>query len=192
MPLTNTSLPKRLLIATPFVIATLLNVLMVAVERFHFPLEHIAAYGFVFGTPWAWLLNSTGLSNLLDVNNRWLGRSIGYAVILWIPALLYSLSVWLLLVVFRISTRLISSRLDPEVVNSLKRRLTVAAPIIVMAGVGWFGLKLYRGQVDCNHRAAVFARRVESIKRDAHEQLTIGTKKADVTRFFAEHGIPFG
>jgi hypothetical protein len=31
---------------------------------------------------------------------------------------------------------------------------------------------------------------VESIKQDAH-QLKIGTKRGDVSRFFAEHGIPF-
>jgi hypothetical protein len=37
----------------------------------------------------------------------------------------------------------------------------------------------------------VFARRVETIKQDAHERLKIGTKKADVSRFFAQHGIPF-
>ena len=32
--------------------------------------------------------------------------------------------------------------------------------------------------------------RVESIKHDANEKLSIGTKSGDVTRFFAEHGIP--
>jgi hypothetical protein len=37
----------------------------------------------------------------------------------------------------------------------------------------------------------VFARRVESIEHDAHERLKIGTKKGDVSRFFAENRIPF-
>jgi hypothetical protein len=36
----------------------------------------------------------------------------------------------------------------------------------------------------------VFARQVENIKEDAHERLKIGTKKADVARFFAELSIP--
>jgi hypothetical protein len=28
--------------------------------------------------------------------------------------------------------------------------------------------------------------------QEAHEQLNVGTKKADVSRFFAEHGLPLG
>ncbi|HEY2119083.1 MAG TPA: hypothetical protein VGH37_07860 [Candidatus Acidoferrum sp.] len=33
--------------------------------------------------------------------------------------------------------------------------------------------------------------RVESIKHDANETLLVGAKTGDVSRFFAEHGIPF-
>ncbi len=67
------------------------------------------------------------------------------------------------------------------------RRVTIAASIVVVAGASWFGLKQYR----CNQRSALFHRQVKSIEQDAHERLRIGTKRDDVSRFFAEHGIPF-
>jgi hypothetical protein len=35
----------------------------------------------------------------------------------------------------------------------------------------------------------VYARGIESLKRDSREQLKIGTKKAEVSRFFAEHSM---
>ena len=68
----------------------------------------------------------------------------------------------------------------------LKWGITIAAAI-VLAIAGWFGVNQYR----CQRRNAAFARRIESIKQDAHDQLRIGTKKADVARFYAEHKIPF-
>jgi hypothetical protein len=36
---------------------------------------------------------------------------------------------------------------------------------------------------------AVLNRQIESIEQAAHEQMKIGSKKADVSRFFAEQGI---
>jgi hypothetical protein len=71
-----------------------------------------------------------------------------------------------------------------------RRSVTVAAAIIFV-GVGWFGLRQYRRHIDCQQRNAAFERRIETIKQDAHEQLKIGTRKADVNRFFIGHGIPF-
>jgi hypothetical protein len=58
-------------------------------------------------------------------------------------------------------------------------------------GVSWLGLRYFRSQTDCKKLSAAFVRQVENIKEDAHERLKIGTKKADVARFFAEHSIPF-
>jgi hypothetical protein len=58
---------------------------------------------------------------------------------------------------------------------------------VVIAGLGLFGLREYR----CELSGAAFARQVETLKRDAAEQLKIGTNKSDVARFFAEHKIPF-
>jgi hypothetical protein len=84
-----------------------------------------------------------------------------------------------------------ASRQDTDMVKRLRRSITIGAAIVVIAGVSWFGLKQHRSQIDCKQRSAVFARQVGSIKQDAHERLKIGTNKADVGRFFAEHRIPF-
>jgi hypothetical protein len=58
---------------------------------------------------------------------------------------------------------------------------------LVVAALGWFVLKRYR----CHRHNAAFERRIDGIRRDASQQLKIGAKKADVARFYAEHGIPF-
>jgi hypothetical protein len=80
-----------------------------------------------------------------------------------------------------------SSRQDTGIVKRSRRSIIIAAVILVIAGASWFGFK----QIDCKRRNAAFARRIESIKQDAHERLKIGTKRNDVSRFFTEHGIPF-
>jgi len=72
-------------------------------------------------------------------------------------------------------------------VNFLKQHRVAVAVIVVIAGVGLFGLREYR----CKIRGAAFARQVENLNRDAAEQLKVGTNKSDVARFFAEHKIPF-
>ena len=87
---------KRLLVASPFVVALTLNILgLVAVNRPQWHREQIAGYGFLFATPWTWLLDHNWFGN---VHNRWLTALIVYATILWIPAALYSCCLWLLLV----------------------------------------------------------------------------------------------
>jgi hypothetical protein len=163
---------------------------MVSVEHFHLRLTYIARYGFVFSGPWAWLVNVADITNHLNVQNRWLGGFIGYVALLWVPAVLYSVCVWFLLVVLRIAARRLLNHLDPDVVKTLKRRAAITSSIAVVVAVSWFALKLCRDQVACNKRDAAFAQRVESIEHDANEKLSIGTKSGDVSRFFAEHGIP--
>jgi hypothetical protein len=71
--------------------------------------------------------------------------------------------------------------------NMMKRHRVALAAIGVIAGVSWFGLREYH----CKLRGAALARQVESIKRDAAEELKIGTNKIEVARFFAEHNISF-
>ncbi len=71
--------------------------------------------------------------------------------------------------------------------KTLRKKIAIAAVIFAFAGGSWFGLK----KIWCKQRGAVFARRVESIRQDAHERLKIGTKKPDISQFFVEHGIPF-
>jgi hypothetical protein len=70
-------------------------------------------------------------------------------------------------------------------------RIAIATAVVVITVFSWFGLRDYRSHIGCERRGAAFKAQRESIERDAHEQLKIGTKKADVARFFAEHSIPF-
>jgi hypothetical protein len=75
---------RRAIALFPFVIAFVINVSVYA-DRHS---ERIAGYGFLFGAPWAWLLDRdwsfghsmTHLANTLEI----------LFVILWGPALLYS------------------------------------------------------------------------------------------------------
>jgi hypothetical protein len=179
---------SRLLLAVPFAIAALFNALMVGSFPLH--LDYIARYGFAFSGPWAWLPNVPDLMNRLNVHNQWLETLAWYVTLLWIPAVLYSICIWLLLVVFRFGARWLSNRLDPDKVKILKRRAAITSWIVVMVGLGWVALKLGRAQIACNRRSAAFALQVKSVEHDANQKLTIGTKSADVSRFFAERGFP--
>ena len=67
---------------------------MVAADRLQLHREHIAGYGFLFATPSIWLLDSMRFRN---VHNGWLTPLLGYVLVLWIPAVLYSGCLWLLL-----------------------------------------------------------------------------------------------
>ena len=183
----KSSWANRLLVAIPFGIAALLNAVMVGVEHLHLRLDYIARYGFVFSGPWVWL-ESIDTTN--HVKNGWLREFLDYVILLWIPAALYAICVWLLLVILRIATRPLLSRLDRDAVKALKRRSAITASIVVVMVLASFALKLYRDQIACNKRGAAFAQRVKSIEHDANEKLSIGTKSGDVSRFFAEHGIP--
>src|SRR5438477_8101612 len=73
--------------------------------------------------------------------------------------------------------------------EALRRSIPISAAIVVIGGVSWLGLRYFRSQIDCKKLDAAFARQVENIKEDAHKRLKIGTKKADVARFFAELSI---
>lgn len=186
----KSSWAHRLLVAIPFAIAALLNALMVGVEHLHLRLDYIARYGFVFSGPWLWLEGIGDITNHVNVQNGWLRGFLAYVTLLWIPAVLYAVCVWLLLVILRIAARPLLSRLDPDAVKTLKRRTAITSSIVVVAAISWFALKLFRGQIACNKRGAAFALRVKSIEHDANKRLSIGTKSTDISRFFAEHGIP--
>jgi hypothetical protein len=96
---------RRILLALPFVAATVLTLLVSFADRFHLRSQRIAGYGFLFGTPWAWLLDHDWYGN---DHSRWVELLITYAVILWIPALLYFTCLWLLLM----GLRLLAGRSD--------------------------------------------------------------------------------
>jgi len=86
---------KRLLLALPFGIAAVLNVLSLFVDRLHLHRQRVAEYVFLFATPWAWLLDHGWFG---VVHNRWLSELLGYTLLLWIPAALYSCCIWLIFV----------------------------------------------------------------------------------------------
>ena len=75
---------RRLLLSLPFAVAAVLTVLVTLADRLHLNLERVAGYGFLFATPWAWLLN-----------RGWLAGFHPLIVVLWIPAVLYSSFLWL-------------------------------------------------------------------------------------------------
>src|SRR5689334_13370680 len=83
-----------LITALPFFTAAGLTIAISLADRMGWNLEKVAGYGFLFGTPWASILDR----NLLgDVHSRWLQSVMLYAVILWVPALLYAACLSLLL-----------------------------------------------------------------------------------------------
>jgi hypothetical protein len=82
---------KRLLLALPFAIAAVLTVLLLGVDRQHG--QHVAGYCFLFGTPWAWLLDRGWFGH---VRSRWGTALELYSLVLWIPAALYSSCIWLI------------------------------------------------------------------------------------------------
>jgi hypothetical protein len=71
--------------ALPFVVALVLNVLVYSDKHS----KHITGYCFLFATPWAWLLDRDWFFG--HATARWVGNLEDLVVILWGPALLYSL-----------------------------------------------------------------------------------------------------
>ena len=102
---------KRFLLALPFAIAAALNVLMLVADRFHLRSEHIAGYGFLFGTPWAWLLDHGWFGG---ARSRWLIALEVYLVVLWIPAALYSCCIWLVFAGLKMISRRHSNQAVPD------------------------------------------------------------------------------
>ena len=71
--------------------------------------------------------------------------------------------------------------------KTITSRVAIAVAIVLVVGIGWFGTKQYR----CTRRNAASSRRVKIVEQDAHRQLKVGSLKAEVARFYAEHEIPF-
>jgi len=88
---------RRTLLTIPFAVAALLNILLVAADQLRLNSEHIGSRIFLFATPWSWLLD---LFWIPDRQHLRLQIFFGYAILLWIPALLYSMCMWLLFVGF--------------------------------------------------------------------------------------------
>lgn len=96
---------SRLTLSLPLAIAATLNILGLIARPLHWRTEPIAGYCFLFATPWGWLLDNGWIGS---VNSKWLDAVIAYAVILWIPAVLYSCCLWLLICAGRAVRRRLS------------------------------------------------------------------------------------
>jgi hypothetical protein len=90
---------RRCVLAIPFFVAAVLTVEMVVCRQSHGYCEHLEGYGFLFAAPWVWFLDGI-VYRLLPhhIKYPWLG----YVIFLWLPAALYSVSLWLLFQLFRL------------------------------------------------------------------------------------------
>ena len=73
----------------------------------------------------------------------------------------------------------------------MRSRTKTVIALAVVVVLSLVGFNWYRSSRACARRGAEFSARIESIKHEAHSRLHVGAKKDDVTRFFAEIGIPF-
>ena len=64
-------------------------------------------------------------------------------------------------------------------------RLIVFFAIMMISSVG-----CRYHSASCKLRGTAYSERADKLKQDAHEKLTIGTKKDAVARFFESNGIP--
>jgi len=81
------------------------------------------------------------------------------------------------------------------------RPWVTAFVLLILTGAAWLGLRRHIAKrraaafaerlKECKRRDAEMERQIGIIKRDANEQLKIGTDKAGIARFFVGHGIPF-
>jgi len=88
---------KRILLTLPFAIALSLTILVEFAAYFHMRGERAAGLGFLFATPWGWLLDLLWIPTF---HNHVLERIMGYFVVLWISAALYSVSFWIIGIIF--------------------------------------------------------------------------------------------
>ena len=85
---------RRILLMMPFGMAATLNTVVAIARPMHWRTEHVAGYCFLFMTPWAWLLDRGWIPG---IQSKILNSILAALFILWIPALLYSASIWLIL-----------------------------------------------------------------------------------------------
>jgi len=87
-----------------------------------------------------------------------------------------------------------SHRQNTRHVNTGAKLIVATTTLILVAGVSWIELrqhKRHRAQIACEARDAALARQVESIRRDAHDKLTLGASESQISQFFAEQGMAF-
>jgi hypothetical protein len=72
--------PKRIMLAVPFAISAALTAMLAFANHYPVRHEHLAGYAFLFGTPWAWLLDHNWYGGS---HPQWLEHLIIYMLILW-------------------------------------------------------------------------------------------------------------
>ena len=72
----------------------------------------------------------------------------------------------------------------------LKRFARLVAVVAVLMAVSLVACFYRLRSASCKERGNAYWSRAENLKREAHEKLTVGTKKDAVIRFFAENGLP--
>ncbi len=69
-------------------------------------------------------------------------------------------------------------------------RILIIPTLVLFLGSTVYSCGRY-DKAGCKQRAEAYQSRVEHLRKDAHEQLRIGTKQDVVKQFFEAHGIPF-
>jgi hypothetical protein len=69
---------------------------------------------------------------------------------------------------------------------SKRGKLIIGALVVLLSATALMSFKHRR----CKQKNEVFRKQVETLKRDAYEQLRIGANRAVVAHFFTEHHIP--
>lgn len=87
-------------------------------------------------------------------------------------------------------------RREEEQLKKTEKRILIGTfALLTLAILAWgysqFGWVFYRyHSAACQQRGKAYEARIETLKREARERLTIGTPKEDVMRFFEENGLP--
>ena len=71
------------------------------------------------------------------------------------------------------------------------KKLVLVAATFSLGLTGCLSYMLHRTpDAACKQRAAAYSARTDTLRKDASEQLKIGTRKEEVARFFQQHGLP--
>jgi hypothetical protein len=85
----------RLIAILPFVIAAILMSFALNAHRWDIARSHnLERYLFLFALPWAWIVDSISAPRF---QNHLADVLVFYALLLWLPAFLYSLCIWTLI-----------------------------------------------------------------------------------------------
>jgi len=93
---------RRSVMLLPFAFAGIFTTRSLFGDALHLSRHTTEKYGFLFATPWAWLLDHYWFGS---PNSRWLETLTIYLVLLWIPAALYSACLWMIMQLLTLGIR---------------------------------------------------------------------------------------